>query len=105
MKRPSHKPLSEHDREAIDRLRDFNALPPEGKIMELQRQLREERARAADAESESASKSSISARFVCIGAHRHSMGVDYWRFPPYYIAALPRPLRVRLAQLRIQATV
>jgi len=46
-----HKGLSKKDLEAIQRLRDYDALPPEGKIAELQRQLREERARAAHAES------------------------------------------------------
>ncbi|MCL2509213.1 MAG: ParB N-terminal domain-containing protein [Oscillospiraceae bacterium] len=43
--------LSAKDREAIRRLREFDALPFEGKVAELQRQLREERARAAAAES------------------------------------------------------
>jgi len=44
--------LSEQDKEAIRKLREFDALPPEGKIAELRRQLKEERARAATAESE-----------------------------------------------------
>ena len=44
--------LSKADEEAILRNKAFNALPPEEKIKELQRQVREERARAAQAESE-----------------------------------------------------
>jgi len=44
--------MSKRDREAIEKLREFDALPPEEKITELQRQLREERARAAGAEAE-----------------------------------------------------
>ena len=52
-KTPQHRPtLSSQDEEAIHKLREYHALPPEGKIEELQRQLREERARAAGAESE-----------------------------------------------------
>ena len=46
------KPLNAQDEEAIRKLREYDALPPEGKIAELQRQLKEERARAAGAESE-----------------------------------------------------
>ncbi|MCL2342467.1 MAG: ParB N-terminal domain-containing protein [Firmicutes bacterium] len=46
-----HANLSKKDMEAIQKLRDYGALPPEGKIAELQRQLKEERARAAHAES------------------------------------------------------
>ena len=46
-----NKSLSKSDMEAVQKLRDYDALPPEGKIAELQRQLREERARAAHAES------------------------------------------------------
>ena len=44
--------LSKSDLEAIQKLQNYDALPPEGKIAELQRQLKEERARAAHAESE-----------------------------------------------------
>ena len=52
VKKSHLKPLSAQDEEAIRKLREYDALPPEGKIAELQRQLREERARAAGAESE-----------------------------------------------------
>jgi ParB family chromosome partitioning protein len=51
-KTPSQKQLSARDMEAIRKLREYDALPSEGKITELQRQLREARARAAGAESE-----------------------------------------------------
>ena len=44
--------LSEKDREGVRKLQEFSALSPEGKITELQRQLREQRARAATAESD-----------------------------------------------------
>jgi ParB family chromosome partitioning protein len=44
--------LSARDKEAIQRLREYDALPPEGKIVELKRQLSEERTRAVKAESE-----------------------------------------------------
>lgn len=46
------KYFTEKEKEAIRKLNEFNALPPKGKIEELQRQLREQRARAAEAESE-----------------------------------------------------
>jgi predicted RNase H-like nuclease (RuvC/YqgF family) len=49
------KYLSEQDKKAIQKIQEYDALPPEGKIVELQRQLKEERARAATAESELAS--------------------------------------------------
>ena len=53
VKTRQHRPnLSAHDEEAVRKLHEYHALPPEGKIAELQRQLREERARAAGAESE-----------------------------------------------------
>ena len=48
---PKQRPLSTQDLEADRKIKDFHALPPEGKIEELQRQLRVERARAAGAES------------------------------------------------------
>ena len=38
-KMPYHKPLSARDEEAIRKPREFDALPPEGKIAELRRQL------------------------------------------------------------------
>lgn len=60
------KYLSEKDKEAVRKLREFNALPPEGKITELQRQLREERARAATAESE-----------LAMLRERHGIDVDH----------------------------
>lgn len=60
------KYLSEKDKAAVRKLREFNALPPEGKIAELQRQLREERARAATAESE-----------LAMLRDRHSIDVDH----------------------------
>jgi len=44
--------LSKADEEAIERNKAFNALSPQKKVVELQRQLKEERARAARAESE-----------------------------------------------------
>ena len=44
--------LSEQEREAIRKNAEFEALPPQEKIAELQRQLRAERARAATAESD-----------------------------------------------------
>lgn len=44
--------LSKADEEAAQRNKEFNALPPEEKIVELQRQLKEERVRAAHAISE-----------------------------------------------------
>jgi hypothetical protein len=44
--------LSKADEEAIERNKAFNALSPQKKVIELQRQLKEERARAAHAESE-----------------------------------------------------
>jgi len=44
--------LSAKDREGVRKLQEYNSLPPEGKIIELQRQLKEQRARAATAESE-----------------------------------------------------
>jgi len=44
--------LSKSDEEAVQKIKDFNALSPQDKIKELQRQLKEERARAAHAESE-----------------------------------------------------
>ena len=44
--------LSKSDQEAIERNKAFNAMSPLEKIEELQRQLKEERARAAHAESE-----------------------------------------------------
>ena len=46
------KPLSKEDEEAQRRISEFNALPPTRKITVLQEQLRMERARAAEAESE-----------------------------------------------------
>jgi len=53
VKNPSHhQKLNAHDEEAVRKLHEYHALPPEGKIEELQRQLREERARAAGAESD-----------------------------------------------------
>lgn len=60
------KYLSEKDKEAVRKLREFNGLPPEGKIAELQRQLREERARAATAESE-----------LAMLRDRHNIDVDH----------------------------
>jgi len=44
--------LSKADEEAVRKLKEFNALSSEEKIEELQRQLKEERIRAANAESE-----------------------------------------------------
>ena len=44
--------LSKSDEEAMQKNKDFNALSPQDKIKELQRQLKEERARATHAESE-----------------------------------------------------
>ena len=44
--------MSKSDEEAAQRIKEFNALSPQEKITELQRQLKEERARAAHAESE-----------------------------------------------------
>jgi len=49
---PSQKPLSAQDQEAARKISEYHALPPEGKIEHLQQQLRAERARAAEAESE-----------------------------------------------------
>ena len=49
---PKQRPLSAQDVEAARKLSEYHALSPEGKIEDLKRQLREERARAADAESE-----------------------------------------------------
>jgi len=46
------KPLSQKDEEAQQKINEFNALPPMEKIEVLQEQLRSERARAAEAESE-----------------------------------------------------
>jgi hypothetical protein len=46
------KPLSKEDEEAQQKICEFNALPPIKKIEVLQEQLRQERARAASAESE-----------------------------------------------------
>ena len=43
--------MSEQDKEALRKIREFSAMTPEEKIVELQRQLKEERARAAGAES------------------------------------------------------
>lgn len=42
--------MSKKEAEAIRKLAEFNAMPPEGKIEELQRQLREERGRVAELE-------------------------------------------------------
>ena len=44
--------LSKEDEVAIQRNKEFNALPPEKKVVELQRQLKQERVRAVSAESE-----------------------------------------------------
>ena len=44
--------LSKSDEEAVKKIKEYNALSSQDKINELQRQLREERARAAHAESE-----------------------------------------------------
>ena len=46
------KPLSEADEEAQRKIIEFNVMPPNKKIEVLQEQLRKERARAAEAESE-----------------------------------------------------
>ncbi len=46
------KYLSKKDKEAILKIKEFNALSPEGKIEELQRQLKEMRVRAVAAESD-----------------------------------------------------
>jgi ParB family chromosome partitioning protein len=46
------KLLSEKERAAIRKIKEFEALPPEGKIAELQRQLKDMRVRAVSAESE-----------------------------------------------------
>jgi ParB family chromosome partitioning protein len=46
------KYLSAHDREVIRKQKEFAALPPEGKIADLERQLFEMRVRANNAESE-----------------------------------------------------
>jgi predicted nucleic acid-binding Zn-ribbon protein len=46
------KNFSEKDREAFRRLQEFNALPPEGKIAELERRLFDMRVRAVAAESD-----------------------------------------------------
>jgi ParB family chromosome partitioning protein len=46
------KLLSAKDREAIRKIKEFEALPPEGKIAELQRQLKDMRVRAVAAEAE-----------------------------------------------------
>jgi len=46
------KPLSKEDEDVQRRISEFNALPPTKKIEILQEQLRKERARAAEAESE-----------------------------------------------------
>jgi ParB family chromosome partitioning protein len=44
--------LSKKDRDTMRKLKEYNALPPEGKIAELERQLREMSVRAASAESD-----------------------------------------------------
>ena len=44
--------MAKFDEEAIQRNREFNAMPPEEKVEELQRQLKEQRVRAVRAESE-----------------------------------------------------
>ena len=44
--------LSKSDEEAAEKLKTFNAMSPQDKIQELKRQLKEERVRAANAESE-----------------------------------------------------
>jgi ParB family chromosome partitioning protein len=49
---PATHKLSAKDEEAIRKLNEFHAMSPEGKIEELKRQLREQRARAAGAESD-----------------------------------------------------
>ena len=46
------KYLSKKDIEAIHKMREYEALPPEGKIVELQRQIKELRVRAVTAESD-----------------------------------------------------
>jgi len=50
---PRYNPyLSPQEEEALRKRREFDALPPEGKVAELQRQLKEERVRANGAESD-----------------------------------------------------
>ena len=52
LKEPPESYMSEQDKEAMRKIREFSAMSPEEKITELQRQLKEERARAAGAESD-----------------------------------------------------
>ena len=51
-KDPYLEELEAQQSEAVSKLMEFDALPPEGKIAELQRQLKEARARARSAESD-----------------------------------------------------
>ena len=53
--RPGQPPdnyMSKQDKEALRKIQEFAAMSPEEKVVELQKQLKEERARAAEAESE-----------------------------------------------------
>jgi ParB-like chromosome segregation protein Spo0J len=52
LKAPAPSPLPNTEDDRIRKLREFDALSPEGKIAELQKQLKSERYRAATAESE-----------------------------------------------------
>ena len=52
VKQPPDSYMSKQDNEALRKIQEFAAMSPEEKIVELQKQLKEERARAAGAESE-----------------------------------------------------
>jgi len=67
---PKQRPLSARDQEAARKLSEYHALPPEAKIEELNRQLRELRGRAVTAESDLARQKELRANDV---GHRDSI--------------------------------